>query len=352
MINRWNPARAVKILHAHWPITLISALGALLVFTNLGSDYLWEDEGDTAALASNILKFGVPKAWDGGAFLDSDHGARLNRDLVMVTHPWIQYYLSAASFLVFGENTFAARIPFAIAGWMSILFVYLFVWRLFGNRLTAFSAAALLVFSVQFLFYAKQSRYCALNMLLVVWLFWSFFKMKSARDCVLFILASVFLFHTHPYGIAPVVALGALSLIYRPFVIQRRWILFATPAIALLTLPWLALSSLSSSRSALNTTAAQSAGEFIERCAQAFIESTSVTPLIGRIILFLVAALSIRWKRKDTIDAAPSDSVSAEQQVAPRFFETNETALLLSALLTIVFYGLATAITQSSDSLW
>jgi len=339
-------------LRRHWSLAVVAIVGAVLIFTNLGSDYLWEDEGDTAALASNILKFGVPKAWDGGAFLDSDHGARLNRDLVMVTHPWIQYYLSAASFLVFGENTFAARIPFAIAGWMSILFVYLFVWRLFGNRLTAFSAAALLVFSVQFLLYAKQCRYCALNMLLVVWLFWTFFKMNSARDCVLFILASVFLFHTHPYGIAPVVALGALSLIYRPFVIQRRWILFATPAIALLTLPWLALSSLSSSGSALNTTAAQSAGEFIERCAQAFIESTSVTPLIGSIILFLIAALSIRWKRKDTIDPAPSDSASAEQQVAPRFFETNETALLLSALLTIVFYGLATAITQSSDSLW
>ena len=339
-------------LRSHWPFAIVAVVGAVLIFTNLGSDYLWEDEGDTAALASNILKFGVPKAWDGGAFLDSDHGARLNRDLVMVTHPWIQYYLTAASFLVFGENTFAARIPFAIAGWMSILFVYLFVWRLFGNRLTAFSAAALLVFSVQFLLYAKQCRCCALNMLLVVWLFWTFFKMNSARGCVLFILASVFLFHTHPYGIAPVVALGALSLIYRPFVIQRRWILFATPAIALLTLPWLALSSLSSSGSALNTTAAQSAGEFIERCAQAFIESTSVTPLIGSIILFLIAALSIRWKRKDTIDPAPSDSASAEQQVAPRFFETNETALLLSALLTIVFYGLATAITQSSDSLW
>jgi hypothetical protein len=339
-------------LRRHWSLAVVAIVGAVLIFTNLGSDYLWEDEGDTAALASNVLKFGVPKAWDGGAFLDSDHGARLNRDLVMVTHPWIQYYLTAASFLVFGENTFAARIPFAIAGWMSILFVYLFVWRLFGNRLTAFSAAALLVFSVQFLLYAKQCRYCALNMLLVVWLFWTFFKMNSARDCVVFILASVFLFHTHPYGIAPVVALGALSLIYRPFVIQRRWILFATPAIALLTLPWLALSSLSSSGSALNTTAAQSAGEFIERCAQAFIESTSVTPLIGSIILFLIAALSIRWKRKDTIDAAPPDSASAEQQAGTRFFETNEMSLVLSALVTILFYALATAITQSSDSLW
>src|SRR5438309_3798727 len=258
---------ALAKLRRHWSLAVVAIVGAVLIFTNLGSDYLWEDEGDTVALASNILKFGVPKAWDGGAFLDSDHGARLNRDLVMVTHPWIQYYLAAASFLVFGENTFAARIPFAIAGWMSILFVYLFVWRLFGNRLTAFSAAALLDFSVQFLLYAKQCRYCSLNMLLVVWLFWRFFQMNSARDCVHFSLASVFLFHTHPYGIAPVVALGALSLIYRPFVIQRRWILFAPPAIALLTLPWLAFSSLSSSGSALNTTAAPSAGDFIDRYA-------------------------------------------------------------------------------------
>src|SRR5262249_1735072 len=158
---------------AQWPIAVLAALGAVLISANLGSDYLWEDEGDTAALAVNILKFGVPKAWDGGAFLDSDHGARLNRNLVMVTHPWVQYYLTAGSFLVFGQNTFAARFPFALAGWMSILIVYFFLWRLCRSRLVAFSGAALLVLSVQFLFYARQCRYCALNMLLVVWLFWA-----------------------------------------------------------------------------------------------------------------------------------------------------------------------------------
>jgi len=339
-------------LRSHWPFAIVAVIGAVFIFTNLGSDYLWEDEGDTAALASNILKFGVPKAWDGAAFLDSDHGARLNGDLVMVTHPWVQYYLTAASFLIFGQNTFAARFPFAIAGWMSILLVYLFVWRLLGNRRTAFSAAALLVFSVQFLLYARQCRYCALNMLLVVWLFWSFFKMKSARNCVWFVLASVFLFHSHPYGLAPVAALGALSLIYRPFATQRRWVLFAAPAIAVLTLPWLALSSLSSSGSALNTTAAQSLGEFIERCTQAFIECTSVTPLIGSLILIL-AALLMRPKQKGVpgeqilqgATAIPSTNV-------PAFLETNEISILLGAFASILLYALATAITQSSDSLW
>jgi len=312
---------------------------------------LWEDEGDTAALASNILKFGVPKAWDGAAFLDCDHGTRLNRDLVMVTHPWVQYYLTAASFLIFGQNTFAARFPFALAGWLSILVVYFFLWRSIGSRLTAFSAAALLVLSVQFLLYARQCRYCALNMLLICWLFWSFFRMKSTRDCVLFILASVFLFHTHPYGIAPVVALGALSLICRPFAMQRRWIWFAAPAIALLTLPWLALSSLSSSGSALNTTLPQSPGEFVERCVQAFIECTSVTPLIGSAILFIVAALLMRSKKK-MADEVARDAATTPPESSPALLETNEISILLSVVATVLLYALATAITQSSDSLW
>src|SRR5215470_4682706 len=151
------------VARLHWPFAILAAIAALLIFTNLGSDYLWEDEGDTAALASNILKFGVPRAWDGAAFIDSDHGARLNRDLVMVTHPWVQYYLAAGSFLIFGQNTLAARLPFALTGWMSILLVYIFVWRTIGSRLAAFSAAVLLTFSVQFLLFAWQCRYCSLN---------------------------------------------------------------------------------------------------------------------------------------------------------------------------------------------
>ena len=340
-------------LRWHWPLAVVAVVSAVLIFTNLDIDYLWEDEGDTAALASNILKFGVPKAWDGAAFLDSDHGARLNRDLVMVTHPWVQYYLTAGSFLVFGQNTFAARFPFAVAGWMSILVVYLFVWRFLGSRLTAFSAAALLIFSVQFLLYVRQCRYCALNMLLIVWLLWSFFKMRSARECALFVAAAILLFHTHPYGLAPVVALGALSFIYRPFAAQRRWVLFAAPVTAVLTLPWLALSSLASSGSALNTTAAQSVGEFIERCAQAFIECTSVTPLIGSLIVLILAAVLMRLKQKEVAsELIQAEGTAVPPRNGPAFWETNEMSILVSVFAMILSYALATAITQSSDSLW
>src|SRR5207248_8943104 len=108
-------------LRQHLPFALIAVIAAGLIFTNLGSDYLWADEGDTAVLASNILKFGVPRSWDGVTFMDSDFGARVNNDLVMVSSPWLQYYLAAASFWLFSENTFAARLPFAFAGWLTIL---------------------------------------------------------------------------------------------------------------------------------------------------------------------------------------------------------------------------------------
>src|SRR2546422_4657317 len=76
---------ALTTLRRHWPFMLVAIIGAGLIFTNLGSGYLWADEGDTAVLASNILKFGVPRAWDGVTFMDSDFGARVNNDLVMVS---------------------------------------------------------------------------------------------------------------------------------------------------------------------------------------------------------------------------------------------------------------------------
>jgi hypothetical protein len=70
--------RVYGSLRANWPFVTVAVLGLAMLLTNLGTDYLWADEGDTAVLASSILKFGVPKAWDGVTFTDSDLGAREN----------------------------------------------------------------------------------------------------------------------------------------------------------------------------------------------------------------------------------------------------------------------------------
>src|ERR1700737_2947563 len=113
--------RAYDRLRSHKPFVIVAVLGLALLLTNLGTDYLWADEGDTAVLASSILKFGVPKAWDGITFTDSDLGVRENQQLVMVGPPWGKYYVAAPSFLLFGQNTFATRLPFALAVWVTVL---------------------------------------------------------------------------------------------------------------------------------------------------------------------------------------------------------------------------------------
>ena len=328
----------------HWPFALLAALGLALLLTNLGSDYLWADEGDTAVLASSIVKFGVPKAWDGVTFTDSDKGARDNSDLVMVSHPWVQYYVAAAAFFVLGENTFSARLPFALAGWLTILLVYAFVWHITANRWAAFCAAALTVLSVQFLLYSRQCRNYSLNMLLTCCLFWIFFRMKSARSCVLFALAAILLFHTHPIGIVPVAVLGILTLIYRPFALQRRWFWFAVPAIIVFTLPWFLLAH---GGYAENTEILRSLGQFFDRFTQYLIECASVTPLIGVIILLLICL--VRSRRESPKEG---NGKATKSGPIPKFLEEREAALLLVTFMTLLFYGLAMAMTQSSNLLW
>ncbi len=328
----------------HWPFALLAALGLALLLTNLGSDYLWADEGDTAVLASSIVKFGVPKAWDGVTFTDSDKGARENNDLIMVSHPWVQYYVVAAAFFVLGENTFSARLPFALAGWLTILLVYAFVWRITANRWAAFCAAALTVLSVQFLLYSRQCRNYSLNMLLTCWLFWIFFRMKSARSCVLFALAAILLFHTHPIGIVPVGVLGILTLIYRPFALQRRWFWFAVPAIIVFTLPWYAFAR---GGYAENSELSHSIGQFFDRFTQYLIECASVTPLIGVIVLLLIGLVRSRLQSPKKVNRKGPKSGPIQ-----KFLEKDETAFLLVTFATLFFYGLAMAATQPDLSLW
>src|SRR5438477_6228459 len=265
-------------LRPHWPFTLVAILGLALVLSNLGKDYLWADEGDTAVLAANTIKGGVPKAWDGVTFVDSDKGARLNHNLVMVTSPWLQYYVTGASFVIFGKHAFSARLPFAIAGWLTVLVAYRLILQSTASRWAGFCAASILVSSVQFLLYCRQCRYYSLSMLLGLLLIWTFLRMKSARQHILFAVVAILLFHTHPIGSIPVITLGVLTFVYRPLSSQRRWFWMAVPAIVALTAPWIVLGGGGYVESMGSV---QSIPQFVGRIVQYIIECASVTPLLG-----------------------------------------------------------------------
>ena len=316
-------------IRSHWPLALLAVIGAALIFTNLGAGYLWADEGDTAVLASNILKFGVPKAWDGVTFIDSDFGARENDRLVMVSSPWIQYYLAAGSFLIFGQNSFAARFPFALAAWTSILLTYFIVWKVTANRWAAFSAAFLLVSSVQFLLYSRQSRYYGPSMLFTCALIWTFFQMGSLRKALLFALLAILLFHIHPIGLVPIGVFALVTLLHPSFATQRRSFWTVLPAILAFTIPWFALAR---TGYAENAALVPSIRDFFLRFAQYTIECASVTPLVGIAVILGVALIRRRQ--------------------GSGFLSSRERDFLLVISAVLLSYAIAMALTQRSAALW
>jgi hypothetical protein len=303
-------------------------IAIVLLFANIGSGFLWADEGDTAVLARNITKFGFPRAWDGTTFMDSDFGARVNSDLVMVSSPWLQYYVTAASFVLFGQNTFAARFPFALIGLFTIIFAYRVAFTATGDRRGALCAIILMISSVQFLLFCRQSRYYAVEMLLTCLLIDAFLQLRSMGRAVAFAVAGVLLFHAHPIGIVPVIALGFLTLVDQSFSSQRRWYWLSLPVILALTTPWFLLARAGYTE---NASLVSSARDFALRLIQYLIECSSVTPLVGIVILFLLMSILQR---------------------STQLFQGRERQLLATIATIITALAVAMAITQRSAALW
>jgi 4-amino-4-deoxy-L-arabinose transferase-like glycosyltransferase len=330
---------------AHWPLGAILVVAAFLLFTGLNRDSLWADEGDTAVLAQNILSSGVPSAWDGRTFTDSDYGARVNDDLVMVSHPWLQYYVAATSFAVFGRSAGAARLPFALFGLLTIGLVYALVLATARERLPAAAAALLLMLSVQFLIYARQSRYYTLTAALTCLLVWQFLRLSSWRQTLLFSLTAVLLFHSHPIALAPLGAMGALTLVHRGFTNQRAWFWKAALIVAPLTLPWFALAG---GALQYNTGMIERLAQFLPRFGQFAVEAASVTPLLGLAVLALVA----RRRRARAVPVAPGRRKTARTAPppAPALDDTQRLCTVLWAVL--LAYAVAIAVTQSRDAIF
>ena len=337
-LSRWRP---------HWPLAVIVTLASLLLFTGLGRDYLWSDEGDTAVLGRAILKEGVPSAWDGRTFTDSDFGTRVNDDLVMVSHPWLQYYVAAASFAIFGDTAWAARAPFALFGLLTIVLVYGLTYRASRNVWMAASGALLLTLSVQFLLYARQSRYYTLSAALTCLMVLQFQRLESWRRTLVFALIAIASFHSHPAGLAPFAVLGVLTFVHRPFAPSRRWFWRAVPIVAAGTVPWLIIAQ---SGYALSTSPLQSASVFLPRLGQFLVECASVTSLPGAVVLALVA-----WRRRSSRQpqgrtAKPRNA--RPEPVDPGLLLAGERSLLILVAAIVAAYGIALALTQTRDALF
>jgi len=130
-------------------VPALLAVGAVLLFARLGDVYLWQDEAETAVLARHVLWFGYPKASDDVNTLVVPF-ARHRPGEVWVFHPWLQFYVTAASFFLFGQTTFAARLPFAVCGLLGLWLTWRLTWRLLADRRASLWTLGLLTLSVPY----------------------------------------------------------------------------------------------------------------------------------------------------------------------------------------------------------
>ena len=298
------------------PLAVVLLLALFPIFYDLGGPPLWDDEADTVVFARRIVETGLPIAWDGRMFLDSDSGLRvapraLGHDFVMVGTPWLPFYATAASFAMLGVGTAPARLPFAIAALATIALLYAFVLRATGCRRAALAAAILLPTSTQFLLYARESRSYAFNMLFTVVVLWCFVLLRDRAQggaaasngrgarfdirAVGLVVAAVLLFHSQIMPAAIAIGTCALLALFHPrFRPRLGALLRLAPWVMLFTLPWIALTW---SETHTNWMPLESAGALLQRIAQLGAESTVAIPWLGWIVGLLL--LRDRFTRSD-----------------------------------------------------
>ncbi len=230
---------------------ILLAVSALM-FLNLGDRFVWSDEAETAFFAKNILRIGYPSTkgeanilWvnaQGEEFYDIYGFPRINGYQVEV-RPWLPLYLVAIFFYLFGSSFFVLRFPFALAGVLTILFLYMLVKKWTNNtRLAVLSSFFLAVF-VPFYLYSRNGRYYAFASLFFLLVLISYARLlKKERFGVLFlILSGMLLFYTLPAAF-----LGAYLAVLAHFFIfefnPETLLKSLAPATAILffiDLPWL-----------------------------------------------------------------------------------------------------------------
>jgi len=238
-----SAARPGLFARPDWGLAAILLLAAFLLFYNLGQRPFWQDEAETACLARNVLKFGLPYATDGVNVVSQEEEREFDKTggYLWRWSPWIQIYLQAAGFAVGGMETAAGRAPFALAALLSIFWTYRLVRRHFGDRSWALMAAALLTLSVPFLLIGRQARYYAPGTLFVLWTLDAFLSdwQHRLRPLLVTFLGMVLLFHANYLlflSFAPT-ALAAAFLVYPERMQLKRLGLLAGATLAVAVVP-------------------------------------------------------------------------------------------------------------------
>jgi 4-amino-4-deoxy-L-arabinose transferase-like glycosyltransferase len=226
-MREWIPSRLADY-------ALLLAIAAALTLPNLGASSLWDvDEGVNAEAAREMHASGT---WVIPTF---------NFEL-RTAKPVMLYWLQRASYAAFGVSEWSARLPSALAGWLTILLTYELARRMFG-RGTGLLAGIVLASAIEFCVLAHAATPDSALLLFTVLaldLFWIGHEnggrrwwVPTAAACGLAMLTK------GPVGVAlPALVIGLYLAWNRELrrLLDRR-ILWGLVAFALVAGPWYAM---------------------------------------------------------------------------------------------------------------
>lgn len=186
--------------------SIILVLSALLIFVGLGKNHLipW-DEAIYAKVAKNMLvnnEYVVPH-WD-------------NLKKGWFEKPPLYMWMMSGFMSLLGFNSWAARLPSAIFGFLTVLLVYAFS-KKFYNKTSAFISSLALVTTVHFLYYSRASMLDVTTtffITLALYLYWKanenkkiFFWVLSGLSTGLAVMVKGFV------GLLPLLIIGIYELL-------------------------------------------------------------------------------------------------------------------------------------------
>ncbi|MBT5550364.1 MAG: hypothetical protein HOJ79_07775 [Nitrospina sp.] len=241
-LQRFSKVALIQnFLKTHLALIFLIPFAFLLIFTGLDDTVLQVDEGADTFISTTILKYGYPKHSDGTHYTMREGDAFGG---IFLYRTWAPYYLQSISLQLFGQNTFSARLPFALLGVFSIWSLYSFTLRWTNRKTIAFMASLLLATSVPALLYFRTARYIAIPILLTPLLLRFYITIfdKAKWNPVPLTLVSIIYFHTMYVEFAGVIMGMLIHLyIFRNRVTNSNLTKVTGSAIitGLLCLPWL-----------------------------------------------------------------------------------------------------------------
>jgi hypothetical protein len=221
-------------------VALVLIAASLMILLNLGNQYLWQDEAQTACIAKTILTHGIPLGSDGTNTFTQEYGAEYGKDFVWRWHTWLSFYVLALFFKLFGTSNFVCRLPFALFGIGSVLMGYYLGKALWGTRGAAVLTVALLLLSVPFLLLLRQCRSYSMAIFFSMWGLYAYLQLLERRKHagVAFAVAAILLFQSYHIYFGALVAAVVVhaALFHRD---RLRTVLLLSIITTLINLPWI-----------------------------------------------------------------------------------------------------------------